>query len=116
MATLFLAIGLLILIMVNIILGSMKGFLNKSFDWDKCRKGIYKNGIIFICLTLVYLAGYLNQDIIAIEVGELKVNLMQATYYTILASYLYYAADVIKKISKNLKSGTINAEKPPDIK
>ena len=113
MQTLFLAIGLIILIAVNIILGSLAAMFGGSFDWQRFRKGIFKGGIIFACLALVYLAGWLNQDIIAFEVSGQTVNLMQATYLVIFAGYIYYGTNVITKYYKILTGGGV-AEKPPD--
>lgn len=116
MTTLFLAIGLIILIAVNIILGSLAAIFGSEFDWKKFRTGIYKGGIVFLCLALVYLAGWLNQTIIAFEVGGQTVNLMQATYLIVLASYTYYGANVLTKFTKILTNKTAtDSDEPPSI-
>lgn len=116
MTTLYLAIGLIILIAVNIILGSLAALFGSSFDWKRFRTGIYKGGIVFLCLALVYLAGFLNQDILAFEVSGQTVNLMQAIYIIVLVSYTYYGANVIKKFTTILTSKTAtNADEPPSI-
>ncbi|PKM63154.1 MAG: hypothetical protein CVU97_01520 [Firmicutes bacterium HGW-Firmicutes-21] len=113
MQTLFLAIGLIILIAVNIVLGSLAAMFAGAFDWKRFRKGIYKGAIIFACLALVYLAGWLNQDIIAFEANGQIVNLMQATHLVIFAGYIYYGTNVITKYYKILTGGGAK-EKPPD--
>ena len=113
MATLYLAIGLIILITVNIVLGSLAAMFAGSFDWKRFRTGIYKGGIVFACLALVYLTGWLNQDIMVFEVSGQTVNLMQATYLIIFAGYIYYGSNVITKYYKILTSGS-KEEKPPE--
>ena len=113
MATLYLAIGLIILIAVNIVLGSLAAMFAGAFDWKRFRKGILKGGIIFACLALVYLAGWLNQNIMVFEVSGQTANLMQATYLVIFAGYLYYGTNVITKYYKILTGGS-KAEEPSD--
>ncbi|HBR32465.1 MAG TPA: hypothetical protein DD733_10315 [Clostridiales bacterium] len=116
MTTLYLAIGLIILIAVNIILGSLTAIFGNSFDWKRFRTGIYKGGIVFLCLALVYLAGWLNQDIMAFEVSGQTVNLMQAVYFIIFAGYVYYGSNTITKFTKILTSKTATeTDEPPSL-
>ncbi len=112
MTTLFLAISLIILITVNIVLGSITAMFSGEFDWRRFRTGILKGFVIFLCLGLVYLAGWLSPDIIAFEVTGQTVNLMQATYLVVLAGYIYYGTNVITKYYNILTGGS--KEKPPD--
>lgn len=116
MSTLYLAIGLIILIVVNIVLGSLSAMFAGDFDWKRFRTGVYKGCIIFICLALIYLAGFLNQDVIAFEVSGQAVNLMQAVYLIVFAGYVYYGKNAVEKIYKlftgaNVKIGEPSAEK-----
>ena len=105
MSTLYLGIGLIILISVNIILGSLSAMFSGQFNWKRFRTGVYKGLVIFICLALVYLAGFLNQNIMAFEVSGQTVNLMQAVYLIIFAGYVYYGSNSITKFYK-LLTGT----------
>lgn len=108
-----LALGLIIFMIVNVILGRRKALSEGTFDKQKFKQGIYKGGIIFICLALVYFAGWLNKDIIAVTIDGNQVNMMQAVYLLILASYTYYATNIVQKFSKVLKSD--KSGEPPDI-
>ena len=74
-----LAVGLVLLVAVNIVLGSLNALFDGSFDKVKLRNGIIKGIIVAACFIAFYMAGYLNPDIIAIEVDEQTVNLMTAS-------------------------------------
>ena len=116
MNILYLAIGLVILVIVNIVLGSMSSWFDGTFDWTKCWHGIVKGGIVILCFALVYLAGYINPSVMAIEISGELVTLAQAVYLIVLAGFIYYAYQVLNKM-KNLIGAKIDiAENPPDIK
>lgn len=96
-----LAVGLVLLVAVNIVLGSLNALFDGSFDKVKLRNGIIKGIIVAACFIAFYMAGYLNPDIIAIEVDEQTVNLMIASNLALLTAYVLYAKDVFVKL-KNL--------------
>ena len=114
MSTLYLAIGLIILMAVNIVLGSLTAMFAGSFNWKRFQTGIFKGSIIFVCLALVYLAGWLNQNIIAFEISGQTVNLMQATYLVLFAGYVYYGSNGITKFWKIFAVENTLNKKPLD--
>jgi len=113
MSTLYLAIGLIILIIVNIVLGSLSAMFVGDFDWKRFRTGVYKGGIIFLCLALIYLAGFLNQDVIAFEVSGQAVNLMQAVYLIVFTGYVYYGKNDVEKLYKMFTGANAKISEPP---
>lgn len=123
---LYLAIGLVILIIVNIVLGSLNALFVNSFDRKKFFIGLAKGLIVVLCFAATYLVGYLNPDIIAVNVNGTDVGVLTAVYLIVLAGYYYYAKQVIEKLSAIIK-GDISIEqkkpdaaaansKPPDVK
>ena len=64
-----LAIGLVLLVAVNIVLGSMNALFDGTFDKVKLRNGIIKGIIVAACFIAFYMAGWLNPDIIAIDIA-----------------------------------------------
>lgn len=121
---LYLAIGLLILIIVNIVLGSLNALFVNTFDRKKFLVGLVKGAIVVICFAATYLVGYLNPNIIAVNVNGTDVGVLTAVYLVVLAGYYYYAKQVIEKLSAIIK-GEISIEqkkmvasgsKPPGTK
>ena len=100
-----LAVGLVLLVAVNIVLGSLK---------VKLRNGIIKGIIVAACFIAFYMAGYLNPDIIAIDVDGQTVNLMTASNLALLTAYVLYAKDVFVKL-KNLILSKTSGTPPEEI-
>ena len=97
-----LAVGLVLLVAVNIVLGS----LNALFD------GTIKGIIVAACFIAFYMAGWLNPDIIAIDVDGQTVNLMTASNLALLTAYVLYAKDVFVKLKNLILSKTSGT--PPE--
>ena len=55
-----LAIGLVLLVAVNVVLGSLNALFDGTFDRIKCRNGVIKGVIIAACFVAFYVAGRLN--------------------------------------------------------
>lgn len=103
-----LAAGLLLLIAANIALGSINAIIAGTWDLVKFRNGCIKSLVIAAALIAVYLAGFLNPDLMVVDVdvdGQ-KVNLMTAVTLTMLAAFTAYAVDVIKKLKDMLTTPT----------
>ena len=100
-----LAAGLVLLIAANIALGSINAII--AGDWDKAK---FRNGCIKIA---VYFAGYLNPDLMVVEVDGQTVNLMTAVSLAMLAAFTAYAVDVLKKLKDMLSTATPGAEAAP---
>ncbi len=94
-----LGLGLLALIAVNIILGSIDAFLDKSFDRGKFLRGIIKGAIVAACFAVTYLIGWLNPDVLAVTINGEAVNLLTAVTLVVMAGFLFYAKEVIIKLA-----------------
>lgn len=94
-----LGMGLLTLIAVNIILGSIDALLSGSFDPGKCRRGIIKGIIVALCFAATYLVGWINPNVLAVTINGQSVNLLTAVYLVIMAGFLFYAKEVIMKLA-----------------
>lgn len=101
-----LGIGLLLLILANIALGSINAFIEGTWDSAKFRNGCIKGGVIAAALIAVYFAGWLNPDLLVIENDGQTVNLMTAVHLALLAAFTIYAVDVIAKLKNMLTTTT----------
>ena len=67
-----LAAGLVLLIAANIALGSINAIIDGEWDQTKFRNGCIKSAVVAAALVAVYFAGYLNPDLMVVEVdGQL---------------------------------------------
>ena len=89
-----LGLGLLLLIVVNIVLGSVDAWLSGEFDKPKFRRGIAKGAIVALCF---------NPAVVAISINGQAVNLLTAVYLVIMAGFLFYAYEVIGKLAGFIK-------------
>lgn len=104
-----LAVGLVLLIAANIGLGSIDAIINNTWDLMKFRNGCIKGGMVAAALIAVYFAGFLNPDLLVVEVDGETVNLMTAVYIAMLAAFAAYAVDVLKKVKDMLTTETPGA-------
>ena len=98
-----LGLGLLLLITVNIVLGSIDAVLSGQFDGTKFKRGIIKGLIVALCFAVTYLVGWLNPDVMAVTINGESVNLLTAVYLVIMAGFLFYAKEVIVKLASFVK-------------
>ena len=113
MASIRLAVGLVLLIATNIALGSINAIIACEWDLVKFRNGCIKGGVIALALIAVYFAGYLNPDLMVVEVDGQTVNLMTAVSLAMLAAFTAYAVDVLKKLKDMLSTATPGADAVP---
>lgn len=113
MASIRLAVGLVLLIATNIALGSINAIIACEWDLVKFRNGCIKGGVIALALIAVYFAGYLNPDLMVVEVDGQTVNLMTAVSLAMLAAFTAYAVDVLKKLKDMLSTATPGADAAP---
>lgn len=99
-------LGLLLLILANIALGSINAIIEGRWDYMKFRNGCIKGGIIAAALVAVYFAGFLNPDLLVIDADGESVNLMTAVYLLLMAAFAVYAIDVLKKLKDMLTTET----------
>ena len=118
MTTITLSAGLILVIIANIALGSTSAIIEGNWDKVKFRNGCIKGGIISVALIAVYFAGYLNPDLMVVDIDGQTVNLMTAVSLVMLAAFTAYAVDVIKKLKDMLTTttpGTDNNTTPPEV-
>lgn len=96
---LLLGIGLLLLIVVNIVLGSIDALLSEAFDFEKFKRGVIKGGVVAICFAITYLVGWLCPNVLAVYINGQSVNLLTAVYLVIMAGFLFYAKEVVLKLA-----------------
>ena len=101
-----LAIGLVLLVAVNVVLGSLNALFDGTFDRIKCRNGVIKGIIIAACFVAFYVAGRLNPDIVAIDIDGETVNVATAANLAMVTAYVLYAKDVLSKLVLSKTSGT----------
>ena len=96
---LYLGISLLVLVTINIILGSISSLFQQKFDKTKLFQGIIKGIIVTGCFVAVVYVGKLTPNIIVINVNGINVDLFTATHMLMLSSYIFYGKEVLVKLS-----------------
>jgi hypothetical protein len=99
------AVGLLILIATNIVLGSLCSLFKRKFCWRHCLKGIGKGFVIVVCFAATYFAGYLNPDIVAISINGTDGNVVTALNILLWLGFVHYAKQVFEKLAFMLGVG-----------
>lgn len=112
MTMLRLAAGLILVIAANIALGSIGAIIEGDWDRVKFRNGCIKGGVVALALIAVYFAGYLNPDLMVVDIDGQTVNLMTAVSLVMLAAFTAYAVDVIKKLKDMLTTTTPGSDVP----
>lgn len=108
-----LAAGLVLLIAANIALGSINAIIDGEWDQTKFRNGCIKSAVVAAALVAVYFAGFLNPDLMVVEVDGQTVNLMTAVSLAMLAAFTAYAVDVLKKLKDMLSTATPGTDQTP---
>ena len=90
-------IGLISVMLANVLLGVTLAKLKKEFNKEKLLNGLVKYLSIIIGVLLMYLAGYLNSDIMIANINNVEVNLMTAIEVLFVSGIVYYGMqDLIK--------------------
>lgn len=98
--TLYLGIGTLILVCVNIALGSISALMNREWNWTTFWNGIIKGSIVTAAFAAVWFVGWLNKDSITVEVDGQMVNLQMAVHLILAAGFAVYAKKVVVKLKE----------------
>lgn len=93
-----LGIGLLCLILINILLGSMNSILERNFNKEKFINGIIKGFIVSISFIGVYFTGCIVPDI-AINIDGQSLTLLMAVSVILISGFSFYGFEVLKKLS-----------------
>lgn len=90
-------IGLVSVMIANVLLGVTLAKLKKEFNKEKLLNGLVKYMSIVLGVLLMYLAGYLNSDIMIANINNVEVNLMTAIEVLFVSGIVYYGMqDLIK--------------------
>lgn len=94
-------IGLISVMIANVLLGVTLAKLKKEFNKEKLLNGLVKYLSIVLGVLLMYLAGYLNSDIMIANINNVEVNLMTAIEVLFISGIVYYGMQDLIKL-KNL--------------
>ena len=90
-------IGLISVMIANVLLGVTLAKLKKEFNKEKLLNGLVKYLSIIIGVLLMYLAGYLNSEIMIANINNVEVNLMTAIEVLFISGIVFYGMqDLIK--------------------
>ena len=92
-----LLIGLGLVILANMLLGSITSIINKKFNLKKLGNGIIKGSVVLVSIGLLWLAGVLNPDVVVLDDWTITMGVELIT----LSSFIWYAAQAITKL-KNI--------------
>lgn len=94
-------IGLISVMLANVLLGVTLAKLKQEFKKEKLLSGLVKYLGIVLCVLLMYLAGYLNPNIIVANINNVEVNLMTGIEVLFISGIVYYGMQDLIKL-KNL--------------
>lgn len=94
-----LGIGLLGLILINILLGSITSIIEKKFDKAKLIQGLIKGTIVIISFIGVFVIGLLNPNVLLVSMNGQELNLVSVINAIVLAGFIFYGKQVLSKLS-----------------
>ena len=94
-------IGLVSVMIANVLLGVTLAKLKKEFNKEKLLNGFVKYLSIIIGVLLMYLAGYLNSNIMIANINNVEVNLMTGIEVLFVSGIVFYGMQDLIKL-KNL--------------
>lgn len=94
-------IGLVSVMIANVFLGVTLAKLKQEFKKEKLLSGLVKYLGIILGVLLMYLAGYLNPDIIVANINGIEVNLMAGIEVLFISGIIFYGMQDLIKL-KNL--------------
>lgn len=94
-------IGLISVMLANVLLGVTLAKLKQDFKKEKLLSGLVKYLGIILGVLLMYLAGYLNPNIIVANINNVEVNLMTGIEVLFISGIVYYGVQDLIKL-KNL--------------
>lgn len=100
-----LLIGLALAIVSNMLLGSVTSIINKKFNWKKLGKGATKGVVVLLTLTLLWIAGVLNPDVVVLDDLTITMGIELVT----MASFVWYGSQALLKL-KNIMYPSKKAE------
>lgn len=90
-------IGLVSVMIANVLLGVTLAKLKREFKKEKLLSGLVKYLGIILGVSLMYLTGYLNPDIVVANINNVEVNLMTGIEVLFISGIVFYGVqDLIK--------------------
>ena len=111
--TILLAVGLLMLVGINVALGTWNSKINGTFDEVKFWNGIKKGCVVAVCFAAFYLVGQIEPGYTVIEINERTFTVGTAADILMTSAYVLYAKDVFDKLYKMIIGETPGAEQKP---
>ena len=93
-----LGIGLAILIVINILLGSINSLLQRTFEKEKFISGLIKGSIVTVSFLGVYAVGILNPTI-SLDIAGQQLTLLMAVNVILIGGFSYYGFEVVSKLA-----------------
>ena len=95
--------GLVLLMISNILLGSIDALLNQQFNKKIFIQGVIKATVIALTFCLIYIAGLLNMEVITIDFNGEQVNLVTGINLILTGGAIWYAKEVFTKLATFIK-------------
>ena len=95
-------IGLVSVMFANILLGATLSKCKDNFNKEILFKGIFKAVCVCAGVFLIYVCGYLNPTILAININGADVNLIDALELVFTAGIMFYGCQAIIKLKEML--------------
>lgn len=90
-------IGLVSVMIANVLLGVTLAKLKQEFKKEKLLSGLVKYLGIILGVSLMYLTGYLNPNIVVANINNVEVNLMAGIKVLFISGIIFYGMqDLIK--------------------
>lgn len=94
-------IGLVSTMLANVLLGVTLAKLKQEFKKEKLLSGLVKYLGIILGVSLMYLTGYLNPDIVVANINGVEVNLLSGIEVLFVSGIVFYGMQDLIKL-KNL--------------
>ena len=94
-------IGLVSVMIANVLLGVTLAKLKREFKKEKLLSGLVKYLGIILGVSLMYLTGYLNPDIVVANINGVEVNLLSGIEVLFISGIIFYGMQDLIKL-KNL--------------
>ena len=95
-------LGLISVMVANILLGATLSKCKDNFNWNTLFKGVFKAVCVFLGVGLMYLCGYLNPEILAVNIDGMDLNLVDALRMVFTAGIMFYGYQGILKLKEML--------------
>jgi hypothetical protein len=99
-------IGLIAVMLANVFFGASLAKLKQEFNKENLLNGLFKIFTIVTGTGLIYLCGYLNPNIMVVEIQGNIVNLIEGIRLIAIAGIVFYGAKSLSKLIETIKINT----------